>query len=293
MRENRPLQRYLGWFGLTLSLVMVLSAGLLAQNLPRPPGRTASLNGIEMYYEIQGAGPPLILLHGFSGSGRFWKLFVADFAKHYQVIVPDLRGHGRSTNLTSPFTFRQSALDIYALLDHLGISQFKGAGLSAGGITLLHMATQQPPRVESMILIGAASYFPEEARKIMQKATVESLTPQQWERLRQDHDNDDDQIRALRRQYHNFKESYEDVNFTPPYLSTMTAKTLIVHGDRDEHFPVSIPLEMYRSIPSSYLWVVPNGVHVAITEQESDFTRTALEFLGGAWDKKEATKSRP
>ncbi|MCI0423287.1 MAG: hypothetical protein L0312_29390, partial [Acidobacteria bacterium] len=94
---------------------------------------------------------------------------------------------------------------------------FKGIGISAGSVTFLHMATQQPPRVEAMILIGAASYFPEEARKLMGEATVESLTPQQWERFRQIHKHGDDQIRALRGQYHNFKDSYEDVNFTPPY----------------------------------------------------------------------------
>jgi pimeloyl-ACP methyl ester carboxylesterase len=51
------------------------------------------------------------------------------------------------------------------------------------------------------------------------------------------------------------------MNFTPPYLSTITARTMIIHGDRDPFFPISIPLEMYHSIPNSALWIVPNTGH--------------------------------
>ena len=54
------------------------------------------------------------------------------------------------------------------------------------------------------------------------------------------------------------------MNFTTPYLGTIRARTLIVHGDRDEFFPVSIPVEMYRAIPGAALWIVPEGGHVPI-----------------------------
>ena len=55
--------------------------------------------------------------------------------------------------------------------------------------------------------------------------------------------------------------AYDDVNFTPPYLGTITADTLIVFGDRDPFYPVSLGLELRAAIPRSYLWVVPNGGH--------------------------------
>ena len=75
------------------------------------------------------------------------------------------------------------------------------------------------------------------------------------------------------------------MNFTAPYLSTITAKTLIVHGDRDHLFPVSIPVEMYSAVPNAYLWIVPNGDHVPIMDKRAEaFTRTVLEFLGGEWE---------
>ena len=87
------------------------------------------------------------------------------------------------------------------------------------------------------------------------------MTPEYMERARGIHQHGDEQIRALRRQFHGFKDSYEDMNFTPPHLATIQARTLIVHGDRDQFFPVNIPLEMYRSIPNSCLWIIPKGRH--------------------------------
>jgi pimeloyl-ACP methyl ester carboxylesterase len=233
-----------------------------------------------MYYEIHGAGEPLVLLHGFgSAGGQAWGRFIPELAKSYKVIVPDLRGHGRSTNPANQFTHRQSALDVFALLDTLEIKTFRGMGISTGGMTLIHMATQQPARVEAMVLIGATIYFPEQARAIMRKVNADNLTPKDFEQGRRIHRHGDDQIRALRRQFHNFKDSYDDMNFTAPYLSTITARTLIVHGDRDQFFPVNIPVEMYQAIPKSALWIIPHGGHVPINDPKVPFVATALEFL--------------
>src|SRR5438445_186609 len=241
---------------------------------------------MRMYFETCGKGDPLVLLHGFFRSGQLWAEFIPELSERYQLIVPDLRGHGRSTNPTGQFTHRQSALDVFALLERLGISKFKAMGISTGGMTLIHMATQQPSRVEAMVLIGATIYFPEQAREIMRASTAENLAPQEWERMRKIHQHGDDQIRALRNELQNFTDSYDDLNFTPPYLATITARTFIVHGDRDQFFPVSIPVEMYHSIPHAYLWIVPAGGHVPIGEHAAEFTRTTLEFLRGDWEKK-------
>ena len=70
------------------------------------------------------------------------------------------------------------------------------------------------------------------------------------------------------------------MNFTPPYLSTIKARTLIVHGDRDILFPVSIPVEMYQAIRGSELWIVPRGEHVPIYGPRlGEFLNVAMEFL--------------
>ncbi|MBI2946240.1 MAG: alpha/beta hydrolase [Verrucomicrobia bacterium] len=245
----------------------------------QPEGRLASVNGMQMYYEVYGEGRPLVLLHGFKASSEVWRPIALDFAKQHRVIVPDLRGHGRSTNPAKQFTHRQSALDVFGLLDLLKIDQFSAIGISSGGMSLLHMATQRPDRVEAMILIGATMYFPDEARALMGQTTIESITPEEWQHARRIHKLGDDQIRELVRQFNALKDSYDDMNFTPPFLSKIRARTLIIHGDRDPFFPVPMAVEMYRAIPQAYLWVIPNGGHVPVFGDPGYFVKTSLEFL--------------
>src|SRR5437870_4559808 len=250
-----------------------------------PPLReTIHINGIEMYYELRGAGAPLSLLHAGTGAGVNWSLIFKDPPAGYRLIVPDLRGHGRSTNPSGQFTFRQSALDVFTMLDHLGIEQFKAIGVSLGAKTLLHMATQQPARIEAMVLVSATPYFPEQARAIMRQLSPDNRTDAEWEQMRQWHKHGDEQIRALWKMGNAFKDSYDDMNFTPPYLSTITARTLIVHDDRDPLYPINMAVELYTWIPRSYLWVIPNGGHGPIFGNMADqFVETALAFLSGAW----------
>ena len=277
--------RYLLILVIAAFVIPISTSTIWAQESTK--GHTVSINDFEMYYEIYGEGTPLVLLHGFFGSGVNWEPYIEYLSEHYRLIIPDLRGHGASTNPASQFTHKQSALDVFALLDKLQIGRFKAMGISTGGMTLIHMATQQPDRVEAMILIGATIYFPEEARVIMRGTSVDSTTEHRWNALRERHKHGDDQIRALLTQFHNFKDNYNDMNFTSVYLSIIKARTLIVHGDRDQFFPVSIPVEMYRSIPKSYLWIVPNGGHVPLGRKNHEqFMHTALGFLNGEWEKK-------
>jgi len=240
---------------------------------------------MEMYYEIRGEGEPLVLLHGGGGIGANWELIFKELPTGFRLVIPDLRGHGRSTNPSQEFTFRQSARDVFALLDRLGIERFRAVGLSLGAKTLLHVATQQPSRVDAMVLVSATPYFPEQARAIMRELTPENRTDAEWEQMRQWHQHGDEQIREIWRQMNALKDSYDDMSFTPPCLSTITARTLIVHGDRDPLYPVSLAMEMYAAIPRAYLWVVPNGGHGPIFGKMTDrFVETALAFLRGEWE---------
>jgi len=249
--------------------------------MPNPtwPERPAILNGEQIYFEIHGTGEPLLLLHGFSGSSQDWKPSLEQWGSSFQLILADLRGHGRSGRLSRPFRHDEAAADMLALLDHLEIAAVSGVGISGGGNVLLHMAVKQPQRVKSMVLVSATPYFPAPARAIMRQYAA-SLAQEQRERLRRIHPGGDAQIESLLGSTAAFADSYDDMNFTPPLLSTIAARTLIVQGDRDPLYPVELSLEMAKAIRNSSLWIIPGGGHgPVIGERWSEFVQTAREFL--------------
>ena len=220
------------------------------------------VNGFQLHYDDRGDGEPLLLLHGGTGIGADWQhVFTAGDSPGFRVIVPDLRGHGRSTNPAGIFTFGQVARDMFALLDAIGIPRVKAIGMSAGAKTLLHMATQQPDRIDAMVLVSATPRFPDQARAAMAQLSADRFSDAEWTALRQRHVHGDDQIRSLFDRMRALKDDRDDMAFTAATLAPITARTLIVHGDRDPLYPVELALEMYRSIPGSALWVVPNGGH--------------------------------
>ncbi len=98
--------------------------------------------------------------------------------------------------------------------------------------------------------------------------------------MRKRHKLGDEQIVALWEWQHGMKDSYDDMNFTPSSLAGITASTLIVYGDRDFLYPVEMAVGMYRSIPRSALWVVPNGGHGPIfRDTKVQFIETSLAFF--------------
>ena len=248
------------------------------------PAETIEVGGVRLYYEIHGSGEPLLFLHGFTGSGGDWQYLGGDLAARWRIIAPDLRGHGRSTNPSGTFLFREVARDVRALLDALGLPRVKAIGISGGGIALMHLARQDAARVDSMVLVSAPPYFPDEARAIMRAFSPDTRTEVEWAELRARHHGDDDQIRRLLLQGQGFADSYDDVNFTPDALSRIAAETLIVFGDRDPLYPVRLAFDLTASIPRSHLWVVPNGGHSPVFgPMAASFLETAEAFLSGRW----------
>jgi pimeloyl-ACP methyl ester carboxylesterase len=98
---------------------------------------TATVADATLYYREQGAGDPLVLVHGFTATGEGWATAVATaLADRYRVLVPDLRGHGRSTGAPDAGHGRDAA-DLVALLDHLGLERAHFVGHSGGALALL------------------------------------------------------------------------------------------------------------------------------------------------------------
>ena len=237
-------------------------------------------HGISLHYNIIGEGEPLLFLHGGLGSGDNWRHIFGEPPAGYRLIAPDQRGHGASTNPSRTLTFRQIAADTFALLDHLRIDRVKAIGVSGGGIALLHMATAQPARIEAMVVVSAPPYFPDQARAIQAQFTEDALPESERAALRKRHLHGDEQLRVLFENVKAFATDYDDVSFTPPKLATITARTLIVFGDRDFLYPVSLAFDLHAAIPRSHLWVVPNGGHGPVFGAHAPrFAETALAFL--------------
>lgn len=266
-----PRKRGLSW--MWFALVCLLPAAALAGP------QVARVNGVDIAYTESGSGEPLVLIHGFGDCASVWTSFLPALSGRYRVISMELRGHGSSGDFQGPFLFEDSAGDLLGLLDHLGLSKVKAMGISAGGMTLLHAAVRQPARIEAMAVIGAAHYFPEQAREIM-RGTPGNLPPFILEFFQACATRGQGQVDTLLQQFNGLQHNEADIRLSSQQLGKIKSRTLVIHGDRDEFFPVQIPVEIYTSIPNSQLWIVPGGDHVPIFDHnERVFTETTLRFL--------------
>ena len=118
-------------------------------------GQYADVNGLHMYYEVHGAGRPVILLHGGLGNGEMFGPNIDALAASHQVILPDLQGHGRAADIDRPIDVRLMADDIAALIDHLGLDRPDVVGYSLGGGVGFWTAVKYPDRVRRMIMASA------------------------------------------------------------------------------------------------------------------------------------------
>jgi aminoacrylate hydrolase len=123
----------------------------------------APVSGGQLYFETCGAGPPLLLVSGLSGSANFWRRQLTRLAEHFTVVVHDHRGVGRSSRDAIAYSIDQMASDTMALMDHLGIDRAAMIGQSTGGAIGQHLAATRPQRISQLVLSStwthADAYF--------------------------------------------------------------------------------------------------------------------------------------
>jgi len=113
------------------------------------------LDGLSLHYEESGVGTPVLLLHGLGSSGRDWELVVPGLTAHHRVLVPDVRGHGRSDKPAGPYGVPLFARDIAALCDRLGVASVHVVGLSMGGMIGFQLAVDRPELVRSLTIVNS------------------------------------------------------------------------------------------------------------------------------------------
>jgi pimeloyl-ACP methyl ester carboxylesterase len=241
-----------------------------------------------MFYEEHGRWEdlPLVLLHGFSGTGAMWAGQLAAFGERYRLLVPDLRGHGRTDNPggLAAMNHRQFGRDVAAFCRALGVERAVFCGESTGAMLLLTLGLEAPELAAALVLAGGTYFYGPELRSWWRTQTPESLiagTANPEERRSRHVALGPDHWRTVGEAFialgtHAHGEDFPEAE----ELREIAAPTLIVHGDRDWFFPVAVPTELYRLLPDAELCLLPNTGHVPPVERTEWFNAIVSDFLG-------------
>ena len=240
---------------------------------------TEMVEGLPIYYRAGGSGPPLLLLHGGTLVGQQWNPFLDELGQHHTVIIPDQPGHGRSPAFPPEgLAFGATARVMLGLLDALGVDRVRGMGHSSGASVVLHMAGQHPGRVEALVSISGAHRLPIEGPYpgIAEGFRWENLSPAQQKLQMSMHPGGIAQVRTILAEVRGQVPRHKDYELPPAQRASITARMLLVYGDRDLMIPVEHALEAYRALPDASLWIVPGEGHSPPWSSE----RVKVEFPG-------------
>lgn len=235
-------------------------------------GHTVLANGIKLYYETYGSGPPLLLLHGNGGSISEVASQIPALARHFQVIAVDTRAQGQSGDDGRTLSFDLFADDMSALLTALRLPAAHVVGWSDGGNTGLSMALRHPQQVGKLVTMGANLYADKTAiqdsmLKIVRRdrllMTLLSPLGQNYRKGRR--------LTTMLLKY---------PQMTPAQLQKITAPTLVLAGEKDLIKEAHTRL-IAASIPGAQLTILPKLTHYAPQEDPALFNDAVLRFLLG------------
>ncbi len=253
-----------------------------------------SANGIQLYYEAQGQGQPVVLIHGLGSSTRDWEAQVPELAKSYQVITFDLRGHGQSDKPAGPYTIPLFAADAAALLQALNVEPAHIVGISLGGAVAFQLAIDYPALVKTLVIVNSApigvATSPEGRREIEarietvrqygMRAMGEVLSPRLFPKP---------EHAALRQTFverwaENDPRAYIDALLAladwnvMDRLGSINCPTLVVSADQD-YSPVAVKEAYVKLMPNAQLVVILDARHGTPMEQPSKFNAALMQFL--------------
>jgi len=254
------------------------------------------LSDLDLYYEINGSGPPLLLIHGLGSSSRDWEMQIEPFAQKYQVITLDLCGHGQSGKPPGPYSIRLFAEDTTALIRELEIAPLHVVGISMGGMVAFELAVHFPNLLRSLTVVNS---YPEMRVETMrervqvwrrflflellgmrgtgimlsrhlfpypEQADLRKLFVQRWA------ENDRHAYRESLRAIINW-----DVENR---LTEIKCPVLVVASDQD-YMPLGEKQAYTAKIPNARLVVIENARHAVTAERPEQFNAVLDEFLMG------------
>ena len=251
----------------------------------------------EIFYEVLGSGPPVVLLHPFPANHDLWKPAAQGLVSRYQVILPDLRGHGDSSVGEGPAVMGKHAEDLVRVLDHAQVERAPFVGVSIGGYVLFEFWRKYSPRVQSLVLCNtkAQADAPEAraarlqaAAEVMERGTepfFESMLPKLIGKTthRTRPDLVEGALRMMRKMSPQGVASVQRGMAERPdsvqTLKTINVPTLIVTGDEDVLTGTAEAELMRRHIRGSRMNVIPKAGHYSPWEQPDEVGKLVREFL--------------
>ena len=266
----------------------------------------ANVNGVRLFYRVQGQGEALVLIPGLGAGHTAWFRQLHAFKKHYKVITFDPRSIGRSDRPKQPYAFKALADDVVGLMDYLGIRRAHVLGQSLGGPVAQEVAIDYPDRVLKLVLVSSTAaggdtnptnpalmdtmgYRGEDkdidfskvnTRKTMTVLIELSFSKVLYRKAMQFmsrfyvkpemFDGLSDQLRAI--SGHN----------TVDRLHLIRAQTLVITGDEDRIISPRSSEVLAGKIPIAKLVMVKGGSHAFNVEMTSRFNREVLDFLKAA-----------
>ena len=251
----------------------------------------------DIFYEVLGSGPPVVLLHPFPANHDLWKPAAQTLVAHYRIILSDLRGHGDSEIGEGPATMEKHAADIARVLDHEEVRRAPVIGVSLGGYVLFEFWRRYRERVEALVLCNTkASADTSEARagrlqaaaEVIERGTepfFESMLPRLMGKTT--HSNRPDLVEGALRMMR--KMSAEDVAMVQrgmaerpdsmETLKTINVPTLLVTGDEDTFTGVADAELMRQNISGSQMRVIAKAGHYSPWEQPEEVGKLLRQFL--------------
>ena len=221
----------------------------------------ADADGLKVYYEVQGTGEPLVLLHGsFMTIDGTWGTLRPTLSKSRQVIAIELQGHGHTADRDRPLRYERIADDVAAVLRHLGIARADILGYSMGGTVAAGVALRHPRLVRKLIVVSAlfdnSGWEPQVYEQF--KALPEDFAPKPltdaYERVAPDPKRWPVLVAKVKTMVTELE------GWQRKDLEGMKAALLMIMGDRDG-FRAEHALEIKRLVPNGQLALIPGGDH--------------------------------
>ena len=264
--------------------------------------RIARTDAPELFYQDEGRGPPVMLIHGVGADGSSWDEIAAALTGSFRILRLDLRGHGRSGHIQGDCSLDDFVRDVVDVLDACGVACPHVAGFSLGGMIAQALALQHPDRIDRLVLLSAVAGRTEEERaRVRQRlevlrtqgvAAISGASQDRWFTPEFVAAHPDVVAARMAQLQQNHAPSYAAA-YTVFSLSDLGDKlhairhpTLVATGEHDQGSNTRMARHMHEHIAGSQLRILPGLRHSVLVEAPELITSLLREFLSAAWSRK-------